>query len=115
MRTACPLPRGQLSLMMQVAVTGDPKATTVLGVWISAHGNLSLSNGEEKHFRQLRRLSVSQKHRWEQFEFFHIYRMRTSTYLLEPGSIGFGKLYIPIYHFFIIALALQFILTHLWD
>lgn len=41
--TACPMTTGQLSLIMHVAVTGDPKGTTGLDVWTFAHGCLSSS------------------------------------------------------------------------
>lgn len=39
--------RGQLSLMTQVAVTGDPKGTTELDVWTFAHGCVSSSKNEK--------------------------------------------------------------------
>lgn len=38
---ACPIGRGQSSLMVQVAETGDPRRTTELDTWISAHGSVS--------------------------------------------------------------------------
>ena len=46
-RTACPMAWRQLSLMTQVAVTGDPRATTELRVWMWAHGRLTSSEREK--------------------------------------------------------------------
>lgn len=48
MWAACPMTRGQSSLMIQVASTGDPKGTTELDVWIFAHGCMTSSNSETK-------------------------------------------------------------------
>lgn len=45
--TARPVTRGQLSLMTQVAVTGDPQGTTELDAWTLAHDCVSSSNSEK--------------------------------------------------------------------
>lgn len=41
--TGCPVTRGQSSLITQVALTGEPRGTTELGVWTVAHGWVSSS------------------------------------------------------------------------
>lgn len=46
--TACPVTRGQSSLMTQVAVTGDPKGTTELDVWTFAQGCMPSSKNYNK-------------------------------------------------------------------
>lgn len=55
--TACSVTREQLSLMTQVAVTGDPRGTTELDVWTFAQDCLSPSNSKKvnenvAHFRE---------------------------------------------------------------
>lgn len=50
MGTSCPMTWRQLLLMTQVAVTGDPKGTTELDVWMWAHGCLTSSENESIHY-----------------------------------------------------------------